>query len=153
MVTKLTSVPCWGAQRQRPRREQPGATQSLAAGQRARSAGSASQPTRTSSRTALLPRLRSSRSKPPFVDFQQRNKLRQFPYVVCQARHHRWGYSQRLVDAGEVVVQEVNRQREPVILNRLAEAVCQPGKLRTFLFIVTSPVIGSGLLSNFMPNT
>lgn len=70
METKLTSAPCWGAQHQRPRPVQPGGTPNWAAGPRERSAANESQQTRTSSRTGLLRKLKSSRSEPPFFDFQ-----------------------------------------------------------------------------------
>jgi len=48
--------------------------------------------------------------------------------VVGESCRHRRRHAQRLVNPRKVVVQEMNRQREPVILNRLAKSVCQPGK-------------------------
>jgi hypothetical protein len=48
--------------------------------------------------------------------------------MVCQASGHRGCDSQGLVNAGEVVVDKVNRQRKPVVFDFLAESVCQAGK-------------------------
>ena len=40
---------------------------------------------------------------------QQPDHFLDCPNVVCDARFHRWGDAQRLVDSAEIVVHKVNR--------------------------------------------
>jgi hypothetical protein len=44
---------------------------------------------------------------------QQCHQLIDRPYMPAQASLHRWRYAQRLVDAAEVVMHEMQRNRRP----------------------------------------
>ena len=48
--------------------------------------------------------------------------------MVAQASGHCRGDPQRFVDSGEVVIDRVDRNHSRVILNFLAESVCEAGK-------------------------
>src|ERR1700761_685293 len=50
------------------------------------------------------------------------------PYVVGNASSHRGRDSQSLVDPGEIVMHEVQRNHVPVVLQFLTESVGQAGK-------------------------
>lgn len=59
---------------------------------------------------------------------EQSDNLGKLPNVVGQASRHRWSNPQRLVDACEIVVDEMDRAREPVIFQLLGKAIGQSGK-------------------------
>src|SRR5437763_6673574 len=102
----------------------------LAAGPKAKSVDRANQ-TRMLSRMGWLQRRKSSRSKSPLFDFlafQKLNNLRQFPNMAAQAGGHRWRYAQALVNPSEVVMHEMHRAGEPVIVEFLAESIRQAGE-------------------------
>jgi len=46
--------------------------------------------------------------------------------VICQASFHRWRYSQRLMDAAEIMKSVVDRNHAAVILEFLGERICEP---------------------------
>ncbi len=50
------------------------------------------------------------------------------PHMICNLRFHRWGHSQSLVNAAEIVPREVKSQHRAELLPLLAESVRQPGE-------------------------
>ena len=48
--------------------------------------------------------------------------------MISQSSFHRWCDAQRLVDSAKVVVHEIQRNHVPVVLQLLAESVCEPGE-------------------------
>jgi hypothetical protein len=60
------------------------------------------------------------------VLIQKSHHLFNIPNVICNSRFHRWRNAQRLVNTAKVVVHEIQRQCRDVVLNFLAECVCQP---------------------------
>jgi hypothetical protein len=82
----------------------------------------------TSRRIASWRRQRSSRGKLYLLGLKQPDKLAQFPYVVSDARLHRWRDAQRGVNPAKVVVDEVYGAREPMVAELLAESIGESGK-------------------------
>ena len=59
---------------------------------------------------------------------QQLNHIRKFPELRSHASRHRRGATQRLVNANEIVVHEVDRDSMSVVCGFLAECVRQPSE-------------------------
>src|SRR5436190_2003008 len=87
--------------------------------------------TPTPSRTAWLPRPRSSRcmlERRCLLSGQKSYHFLQRPNVVGKPSRHRRGDPERLMDTDEVVMDEVNRHGQPVVLELLGEGVRQAGE-------------------------
>src|ERR1039458_3695023 len=63
---------------------------------------------------------------PPVHYWRLRQQFRQIPHVIRNARLHRRGNAQGLMDAAEIVVGEVQAVRRPQILPLLREGIRQP---------------------------
>src|SRR6185295_20101522 len=84
--------------------------------------------TRTHWRTALSVMPRNSRNKRNLLSLQKPDDLSETPSVVSQASRHRGSDPKRGVNPREIVVDEMHRAGEPVILHLLGKSICQSGK-------------------------
>jgi hypothetical protein len=66
--------------------------------------------------------------QPRFPIFQQPNDIADFPETIRNASGHRRRDFERLVDAEEIVVHKVKRDRRDVVHDLFAKAVRQPGE-------------------------
>jgi hypothetical protein len=71
-----------------------------------------------------------------FPIFDHPHHVDQIPQLAGHSGSHRWGHPQALMDANEVVMHEVDRDRMSVVLDLFREGIRQPGKRRICIRIV-----------------